>query len=266
MSSSIDLFRRAFLFLLALAAIAVASFLFQPALFVGGGQSTAQAAAQMGAPRDIQAGPGGLTTPTATTTGRPMNTHTITSTPTETATPCPMSFSDVHSADYFYEAVRYLYCEGAVSGYEDGTFRPYDNTTRGQLCKIVVAAMHWDIYTPPTPTFTDVLPGSPFYPYIETAYSHNIISGYTDNTFRPDNNVTRGQLCKIVALARGWYTCLSCNIFFSDVLGDNPFFEQIRVLAGLGMISGYSDRTFRPWNLSTRGQISKVVYLTVLYP
>jgi hypothetical protein len=226
-------------------------------LLVDGGHGTAQAAAQAGAQRDIQVSPGGLTTTmatttvTATNTSRPFNTPTITSSPTETATSCPINFSDVHPTDYFYEAVRFLYCEGAVSGYADGTFRPYDNTTRGQLCKIVVVAMHWDIYTPPTPTFTDVLPGSPFYTY---------------NTFRPDNNVTRGQLCKIVALARGWYVRLSCNVFFSDVLGDNPFFDQIRALAGRGLISGYSDRTFRPGNNATRGQISKVVYLTVLYP
>jgi hypothetical protein len=41
----------------------------------------------------------------------------------------------------------------------------------------------------------------PFYPYIETAYSHSIISGYADRTFRPSNNATRAQIAKIVSLA-----------------------------------------------------------------
>ena len=42
------------------------------------------------------------------------------------------------------------------------------------------------------------LPTDPFFCYIETAYSHNIISGYSDGTFRPGNSATRGQICKIV--------------------------------------------------------------------
>jgi hypothetical protein len=51
---------------------------------------------------------------------------------------------------------------------------------------------------PTYPTFTDVPTTNPFYPYIETAYLHAIISGYSDRTFRPQNNATRGQIAKIV--------------------------------------------------------------------
>src|SRR5207249_11321487 len=59
------------------------------------------------------------------------------------------------ATDYFYQGVRYLYCAGAISGYADNTFRPYNTASRGQLCKIVVLAEGWAIYTPPMPTFRD---------------------------------------------------------------------------------------------------------------
>src|SRR5205823_113928 len=49
-----------------------------------------------------------------------------------------ITFSDVYPNDYFHDAVNFLYCRGAISGYADNTFRPSNNTTRGQLCKIVV--------------------------------------------------------------------------------------------------------------------------------
>ena len=39
---------------------------------------------------------------------------------------------------------------------------------------------------------------NPFYAFIETAYNHGIISGYSDGTFRPNNNATRGQISVIV--------------------------------------------------------------------
>jgi hypothetical protein len=141
-------------------------------------------------------------TRTATPTGTPTSTVTNTpppgSTPTHTATPCTISFSDVLPSDYFYEAVRYLYCHGAISGYADGTFRPGNNATRGQLSKIVVVAEGWPINTTGGPHFTDVAVGSTFYDWVETAYNHTIISGYADGTFRPGNPATRGQISRIV--------------------------------------------------------------------
>jgi S-layer homology domain len=65
-----------------------------------------------------------------------------------------------------------------------------------------VLAQGWPFYTPPTPTFADVPDSDPFYQYVETAYSRGIVSGYAcgDNclVFRPGNNATRGQICKVV--------------------------------------------------------------------
>ena len=80
--------------------------------------------------------------------------------------------------DYFYVPVEYLYCAGVVVGYPDGTFRPYNNATRGQLSKIIVLAEGWSIDTSGGPRFTDVPASNPFYRYIETAYHRGIISGY----------------------------------------------------------------------------------------
>jgi hypothetical protein len=180
----------------------------------------------------------------------------------------------VHSSDYFYESVRYLYCRGVVSGYGDDTFKPYNLTTRGQLCKIVVLAEGWTIFTPPIPTFSDVPPEHTFYTYIETAYSHNIISGYDCGPgcleFRPGNNVTRAQLCKIVALARGWtiYTPLAPT--FRDVPANHTFYAYIETAYSQGIISGYNCGPgcleFQPGNNATRGQICKIVYLAATQP
>ena len=128
-----------------------------------------------------------------------------------------MNFSDVTQGDWFYEYVNCLYCRGAISGYADGTFRPNSNTTRGQMAKIIVLAYAIDIYIPNTPTFTDVPADHPFYQYIETAVHNGIVSGYADGTFRPGNNVTRGQLSKIVVIAAGWTLLNPPTPSFSDV-------------------------------------------------
>ncbi len=191
--------------------------------------------------------------------GTPAPTNT--STPGITPTPaCTITFSDVSRSDYFYEAVRYLYCNGVISGYQDGTFRPYNNATRAQLSKIVVLAEGWPIDTTGGPHFNDVPADNGFYDYIETAFNRGVISGYDDGTFRPDNNVTRAQLCKIVVQAQGWPIDITGGPHFSDVPQSHPFYGYIETAFNHSIISGYGDGTFRPYNNTTRGQISKIVY------
>jgi hypothetical protein len=100
--------------------------------------------------------------------------------------------------DWFYSPIETAYSHGIIGGYGDGTFRPYNDVTRGQLSKMLVLAQGWTLLDPETGHFSDVPRGSAFYTYIETALSRNIISGYGDGTFRPGNNATRGQLAKML--------------------------------------------------------------------
>lgn len=220
--------------------------------------------------------------PSSTPTLSPTNTgtaiSTATSTPsatatsTVTATPlvCRVAFSDVNPGDYFYDAIQYLYCHGAISGYSDGSFRPYNNTTRGQLSKIAVLAEGWNIDTGGGPHFTDVQTNNPFYEYIETAYNRGVISGYADGTFRWGNNVTRAQLCKIVVNAEGWSIDTGGGPHFRDVPPGDPFYGFVETAYSREVISGYSCGSgcleFRPGNNATRGQISKIVYNAVTAP
>jgi hypothetical protein len=196
-------------------------------------------------------------------TGTPISA-TFTPTPpggTRTVTPCAtITFSDVQPSDYFYQAVRYLYCAGVISGYADGTFKPFNNTTRGQLSKIIVLARGWPLDCPQAGHFSDVPPSNPFYCYVETAFGHSIISGYADGTFRPGNNVTRGQLSKIVVLAMDWALDCPPPGHFSDVPLNDPFYCHVETAFAHNIIAGYADGTFRPGNNATRGQICVIVY------
>jgi hypothetical protein len=180
-------------------------------------------------------------------------------------------FYDVLLDNTFYTYIEYMASHGIVSGYsEDNTFRWGNNTTRAQLSKIMVLAEGWTIDTSGGPHFSDVPQSHPFYGYIETAYNHGIISGYTDGTFRPYNNVTRTQLSKIVVLAEGWAIDTSGGPHFRDVSQSNPFYGYVETAYNHSIISGYGCGPgcleFRPGNDATRGQICKIVYLAVTQP
>lgn len=204
-----------------------------------------------------------------------------------TRTPTPIGgcvFVDVCPSDYFYTPVNYLKEQGAVGGYVDNTFRPYNQTARAQLAKILVIAFHITPFTGHPQTFADVDAANPFYSYIETASKENIISGYTcggpsepcDSQnrpyFRPYNPVTRGQTAKMSAAAAGWSGVTPDVPTFADVPPDYALYGIIEAAACHGVISGYTcggpgepcdsqNRPyFRPGGNSTRGQICKMVY------
>jgi hypothetical protein len=232
--------------------------------------------------------PGGPSaTPAApTATGTPGGPTATPAPPSATTTPCAISFSDVHPTDYFYTPAQYLACHGVISGYADGTFRPYNDTTRSQMVKIVVNAFAVPAYAPPGGgyTFADVPPAQPFFSVIEAAAHANIVSGYTcggpgepcDNQnrpyFRPFGFVTRGQLSKIVVVAAEWTVANPARGAFADVLPNTAFYTFVETAYCHGIISGYtcggagepcdnqSRPYFRQFNNATRGQIAKIVY------
>ncbi|MEO8288123.1 MAG: S-layer homology domain-containing protein [Chloroflexota bacterium] len=121
-------------------------------------------------------------------------------------------------------------------------------------------------------SFIDVPVGSTFYPFIRCLACMGIINGYPeDNTFRPNNNVTRGQLAKIVSNSAGFTDPAGAQIF-EDVLPDSTFYDFIQRLASRNYMSGYpcggvgepcvmpgNRPYFRSNSNATRGQISKIV-------
>ena len=186
-----------------------------------------------------------------------------TNTPTPFASPTPCSagaYSDVFPTDYYYVPARELGIAGVMSGYSDCTFRPTNNITRGQAAKIMVLGANRPINTQGGPHFTDVPATNTFYPFIETAYNAGIISGYSDNTFRANANVTRGQFSKMVILAFRFTVNTQGGPHFTDVPTTNAFYQFVETSRYLGLISGYADNTFRPNNDITRGQAAKIVY------
>ena len=154
--------------------------------------------------------------------------------------------------DYFYAPVQYLACHGVISGYADGTFRPYANTTRGQMVKIVVGAFSTPYHQPSNgKTFADVPPANPFFVFVEAAAHANVVSGYAcggpgercdDQNrpyFRPSANVTRGQLSKIVVTAAGWALIDPAIQSFQDVLPSTAFYTFVETAYCHDVISGY---------------------------
>ncbi|MGH2316992.1 S-layer homology domain-containing protein [Planococcus sp. SE5232] len=88
---------------------------------------------------------------------------------------------------------------GYVSGFTDGTFRPYAAITRGDMAIIVDRLFSLGLTA--QVDFTDVSQNMRAYEAISRILAGNITIGYPDNTYRPSASVTRGQFAAF--LGRG---------------------------------------------------------------
>lgn len=112
-------------------------------------------------------------------------------------------FSDVPLDSTYASYIETAVAQGVVGGYPDGTFRPNDPVTRAQAVKMIMVAHGWTPELPSSPTFVDIPTGHWAFGYVEGAYSHGIIAGYPDGTFRPQDSITRAQVAKTLTLATG---------------------------------------------------------------
>ncbi|UKJ45657.1 S-layer homology domain-containing protein [Lysinibacillus sp. ACHW1.5] len=110
-----------------------------------------------------------------------------------------------------------------------------------------------------TSPFTDINQYTDHYNDILKLYSQGVIKGFADNTFRPDVNVTRGQAAKMLATVLKLDTKSIQDPYFKDVPKGSEYYKYVAALQNAGIMSGYSNGTFMPNEVITRGELAKMV-------
>lgn len=84
--------------------------------------------------------------------------------------------------------------------------------------------------------------------------------GYPDWTFVPAANITRGEAAAMFARLFKEYPGLDYNYkkYYTDVDESYWGFKEVAYLSEFGILSGYSDGTFRPNNKITRAELVKI--------
>ena len=106
------------------------------------------------------------------------------------------SFSDVPADAWYAKAVNTLSSLGMLGGYPDGTYHPDAPITRAEFAAVALAFARESASA--DCSYADVNANAWYYTYVAQASSYGWIGGYPDNTFRPDNKITRAEVCVIV--------------------------------------------------------------------
>ena len=137
-----------------------------------------------------------------------------------------ITFDDVDANTTRGAAIYKMANAGILLGDGDGTFRPNDPITRGELTKIV--NMIFSYTEKDSATFTDVNDSHWYKENVLIAQKAGYIKGYEDGTFRGDNFISREETCTILTRVAN-VPDLGYHPVISDTVSDwaVPYVEQV---------------------------------------
>lgn len=162
------------------------------------------------------------------------------------------TFADI--PDMYQNEARYLTERNIILGMPNGDFQPDRTVTRAEAATMIGRALGFDGKTRAS-GFPDVSEHHYASGYIAEAVENDIILGYTDGRFAPDDTLTRGQMSLLIQRSFPDLTAEHDAAFF-DVTEVDYFHSSVMHIANSGVANGFKDATFRPASSVTRIQMA----------
>jgi len=176
--------------------------------------------------------------------------------------PIPMPFTDVEPLTWYYPHVRTVWEHQLFFGTAPDLFSPEMPMTRAMFAQVLANMEDVELSLYSDSRFDDVVVGAWYASGVEWAASVGIISGYGDNTFGPGDNISREQMAAMLAnyiRFKGYSLPSMQATAFSDEENLSSWArESVRVVQGLGIISGYPDGSFVPQATATRAEVATI--------
>lgn len=141
-----------------------------------------------------------------------------------------------------------------IKGYPDNTVKPDGNLTIAEAAAMIYRLLEINATTIES-KFSDVA-DEWFATYVNQLANMNVVNGYEDGSFKPNNNVSRAEFTKMISSFSKLVSSKSVSLV--DI--ENHWAETyIEKAAAQGVIKGYQDNTFKPDNFITRAEAAKIL-------
>ena len=173
-------------------------------------------------------------------------------------------YDDVNENDWFYETVKEVTEKEIMNGTGDNKFSPNLDTTRGMVVTILYRLEGKPSIGTIT-KFADVEKGIWYSEAISWGEENGIVLGFDENTFKPNDTITREQLSAIIyryAKHKGYDILVDDNFKFnySDVAEISDYaIEPMTWACAKGLIQGMQNNLLSPKSHATRAQIATVL-------
>ena len=175
-----------------------------------------------------------------------------------------MCFDDVTKGDWFYKDVEYVYNEGIMDGVSKREFAPNETLTRAMIVKIL-----YRIEGEPagyrSSDFNDVESGRWYTGAVAWAAEKEIVKGYGNGKFGPNDPVTREQLAAILyryTQYKGWSTAAASGNLdgFKDAASVSSYaVDAMNWAVDEGLLKGANNK-LSPKSNATRAQVAAIIH------
>ena len=171
-------------------------------------------------------------------------------------------FTDVADDAWYKEAVDYVYANGLMSGTSATTFAPNMLLSRAMIAQVVHNLE--DNPAAEQGVFTDVAAGAWYANAVDWAAGEEIVSGYGNGKFGPEDNITREQMALILygyAQYKGYDVSASGELSsFTDGASTSSWAaEAVQWAVGSGLLSGKGGGVLDPQGTATRAEVASIL-------
>lgn len=173
-------------------------------------------------------------------------------------------YPDVPGDYWAKDVIQKWAANGLVAGYDNGSFGPNDNITRGQLAMLLDRLMRYQ--TKAANTYADLTSDAWYANAILGASAAGIIQG-SDGAVRPEANITREEVMVMVARVLDLSGANSANISFTDQAQISDWAaDAVKSMAAKGYVQG-NNGAIRPKDNITRAEALTILdnVFTTLY-
>ena len=180
--------------------------------------------------------------------------------PEEPATDVSDIFIDVAPNAWYKDAVQYAYDNGLMTGTSANEFAPEATTTRAMI--VSTLARLENVTSAESAGFADVDDNDWYATAVNWAANVGVVNGFEDNTFRPNDAITREQLAAILmnyAAYKGEDVSARADL---SVYSDQPSTwaaETMQWAVAEGLISGVTADQLQPQGNATRAQVAAIL-------
>lgn len=168
-------------------------------------------------------------------------------------------FSDI-SGHWAESKIQEAVNIGFVSGYQDGTFKPNETVTRAEFATLLNKAMQNNRTV--KINLADVHQDDWFYDQVQKSVAVGFFSGYENNTFRPNNPITRQEVAKVI---NSTITTGNIDGDGATLLNDYNSIQEwakssVNIAYNKCYIMGYPEKLYKPSKALTRAEAVKIIY------
>ncbi|WP_227394367.1 S-layer homology domain-containing protein [Jeotgalibacillus aurantiacus] len=167
--------------------------------------------------------------------------------------------SDVTVSYWAYDYIMPLVDQEIIRGFEDGTFKPERQVTRGQAAMLIGRALELDTQNRPDPGFSDVSPTTSGYDYIAALVDEGVFM--KAEKFNPAAPLKRSQMSKI--LVEAFELTGTSSKTFTDVTSAHWARGYISTLLANEITTGRTPDRFDPEAHVNRAQMAVFIYRTL---